>query len=83
MKLQFALAGLLTACLGGCTTQAPPPAPALGSDRDAHGCIATAGYSWCAGTNQCERPSELAQARGFEQTKDGFNTFCRNPPLKQ
>ncbi len=83
MKLEFALAGLLTAYLGGCTTGAPSPAPALGSDRDAHGCVASAGYSWCAGTNLCERPNELAQARGFEQTQNGFNSFCRNLPAKQ
>src|SRR3546814_1551492 len=41
------------------------PQPAPGSDRDAHGCIASAGYAWCANTNQCERPWELARKHGF------------------
>merc|ERR1712154_85907 len=27
-----------------------------GSDADEHGCIASAGYSWCVSTNQCYRP---------------------------
>jgi len=82
MKLQFALAASLIACLGGCDTQAPPPTPAPGSDRDAHGCIASAGYSWCADTNQCERPWELAQKHGFEQTKGAFDAFCKNPSVQ-
>jgi predicted amidohydrolase YtcJ len=49
-----------------------------GSDRDAHGCIGSAGYSWCAGTGQCERPWELARAHGFEQTPEAFAEFCGN-----
>lgn len=55
-----------------------PPMPAPGSDRDAHGCIASAGYSWCVSTNQCERPWELAQKHGFKQTKEVFDAFCKN-----
>ncbi|GAB3347550.1 hypothetical protein [Lysobacter tyrosinilyticus] len=54
--------------------------PAMpGSDRDAHGCIPSAGYSWCARTNQCERPWELAKAKGFENTPQGFEQFCSAP----
>ena len=30
----------------------------LGNDRDEHGCIASAGYSWCESLNQCHRPWE-------------------------
>ena len=50
--------------------------PAPGSDRDAHGCIPSAGYSWCARTNKCERPWELAKANGFENTREAYDKFC-------
>ena len=49
-----------------------------GSDRDAHGCIGSAGYSWCAKTNQCERPWELARKYNFENTQEAFDKFCNN-----
>jgi membrane-bound inhibitor of C-type lysozyme len=32
--------------------------PPLGSDRDEHGCIGSAGYSWCPLTDKCQRPWE-------------------------
>ena len=32
----------------------------VGSDRDAHGCIASAGYSWCEAQQRCLRPWEEA-----------------------
>jgi hypothetical protein len=50
--------------------------PAPGSDRDAHGCIPSAGYSWCAHPNKCERPWELAKANGFANTREAFDKFC-------
>ena len=50
----------------------------VGADRDAHGCIGSAGYSWCARTNQCERPWELAKKQGFENTKAAFGKYCGN-----
>ena len=50
-----------------------------GSERDAHGCIGSAGYSWCAKTGSCERPWELAEKQGFENTKEAFDKFCENP----
>ncbi len=31
------------------------PAPLLGGDRDIHGCVGSAGYSWCANKNKCLR----------------------------
>ncbi len=34
------------------------PQQLLGGDRDAHGCIGSAGYSWCESTNRCQRPWE-------------------------
>jgi len=30
----------------------------VGNDRDAHGCIASAGYSWCGARNECLRSWE-------------------------
>jgi hypothetical protein len=30
----------------------------VGNDRDAHGCIGSAGYSWCEVKNKCLRPWE-------------------------
>lgn len=32
--------------------------PLLGGDRDAHGCIGSAGYSWCAAKEKCFRSWE-------------------------
>ena len=38
----------------------------VGNDRDAHGCIGSAGYTWCDALQQCIRPWE---------------TKCETPPL--
>ncbi|BAF73390.1 amidohydrolase [Sulfurovum sp. NBC37-1] len=50
----------------------------IGGDKDAHGCIGTAGFKWCAKTNKCERPWELAKEKKFENTAEAFNGFCQN-----
>lgn len=75
---------LLSACTGGGPVDAAPQAsesgtPLPGGDRDAHGCIGSAGYRWCEATQQCERPWELAQARGFENTAEAYGAFCAAP----
>ncbi|AOL08129.1 hypothetical protein WR30_30330 [Burkholderia contaminans FFH2055] len=60
---------------------APPASPASpmpGSDRDSHGCIPSAGYSWCEQTQQCERPWELAKQKGFANSALAYEQFCRN-----
>jgi len=31
------------------------PSPLVGGDKDAHGCIGSAGYMWCAPKNKCLR----------------------------
>lgn len=77
------LVTLLAVALGGCavareSASTPPPSqpPMPGSDRDAHGCIPSAGYSWCARTNRCERPWELAREQGFANTAEAYDRFC-------
>jgi len=54
----------------------------LGSDRDAQGCIGSAGFAWCERTTQCERPWELAEKHGFENSRETFDKFCKNPVNK-
>ncbi|MDD1780978.1 serine protease [Enterovibrio sp. ZSDZ35] len=60
--------------LSGCS--APKDSGMVGADKDEHGCIGSAGYAWCASTNQCERSWELAKDKGFENTQESFNAFC-------
>jgi polar amino acid transport system substrate-binding protein len=60
--LAFAVVAILIFSFG-CAQQQPPapqptPVPMPGSDRDAHGCIPSAGYTWCADLNKCIRPWE-------------------------
>jgi hypothetical protein len=82
------LAATLAACAAhgagtraGRDSDAPAPQrPLPGSDRDAHGCLPSAGYAWCAATRRCERPWELARERGFDNTAQAFARFCAAPP---
>jgi hypothetical protein len=72
--LCFAVAAGL---LGSCTTSsAGSPSIAVGAGRDAHGCIGSAGYSWCESTQRCERPWELAGKKGFPVSEERFARFC-------
>ncbi|MCA8424453.1 hypothetical protein LGN30_14790 [Burkholderia seminalis] len=64
----------------GPSAQAAPPT--VGGDRDAHGCIGSAGYAWCEHTQQCERPWELAKAHGFANSAPAYAQFCRNGEAK-
>lgn len=50
-----------------------------GRDRDKFGCLQSAGYQWCFATNQCERPSKLAEVKGFEDSLEAFDKFCNKP----
>ena len=79
MKAISIAAFTLAMLLGGCSSQNSADADSasiVGSDRDAHGCIGSAGYSWCARTEQCERPWELAKQSGFENTPGNFTKYC-------
>ncbi|MEN5062082.1 hypothetical protein [Luteimonas sp. TWI1416] len=59
---------------------APSAAPAVvGGDRDAHGCIGSAGYAWCPRSATCERPWELAQREGIENTAPAVEAWCAAP----
>nr|WP_244244203.1 peptidase [Lysobacter alkalisoli] len=77
------MAGLV-ACSGPQEEPAPTPTPAPestttpapGSDRDAHGCIPSAGYAWCERSGQCERPWELAAQAGLDNTAEAFDEYC-------
>lgn len=56
---------------------ASPPPLMTGADRDAQGCIGSAGYAWCERTKACERPWELAEKEGFELSAQAFSAFCQ------
>ena len=68
-KIYFPIIILSLVTLSGCTpftttntnppTLAPSPTPHLvGGDKDAHGCIGSAGYSWCEPKQKCLRTWE-------------------------
>jgi len=46
-----------------------------GGDRDASGCLGSAGYQWCAHTGQCERLWELGEREGFDESVD-MQAYC-------
>jgi hypothetical protein len=78
---RVASAGLLgaafVAALGASASPAcesPPLRPMPGADRDAHGCKPSASYRWCARTQRCVRPWELAREHGFDTRR--FDAFC-------
>ena len=75
MKTSLALS-LLAIVLLACTKQAKP-VTMPGADRDAHGCIGSAGYRWCEKTTRCERPWELAKKENFELSDHKFTQFCQ------
>ena len=56
--------------------EAQRPASAPGADRDDHGCIRSAGYSWCGRGAKCVRPWELAKEKGFASTEEAFRAYC-------
>jgi hypothetical protein len=52
----------------------------VGNDRDAHGCIGSAGYSWCEREQACVRSWELAASKGFANSAEGFDQYCAGKP---
>ncbi len=84
MRFTIIVGALVVVLLSGCgsdaSTRTTPDGPSEtnlpGSDRDADGCILSAGYAWCARTRQCERPWELAEQKGFTNTPEAFDDYC-------
>jgi hypothetical protein len=81
VALATAAAALVAACADDVRSPSAmverPDVPLVpGSERDAHGCVPSAGYRWCERTQQCERPWELAAAYGFENSQEAFEAFC-------
>ncbi len=58
------------------STAETPAATLVGGDRDAHGCIASAGYAWCERERSCVRPWELAKEKGFANDADSLRRYC-------
>jgi len=54
----------------------PSRQPLPGADRDAHGCIGSAGYAWCARKKACVRPWELLRREGREVSEAEFRARC-------
>jgi hypothetical protein len=51
----------------------------VGSDRDEHGCIGSAGYQWCSSLKQCVRPWELAKKHNLEDdSAKSISDFCES-----
>jgi hypothetical protein len=79
LVLYFSLASAMSACKGEQPHYQPATNPlpsVVGADRDAHGCIGSAGYTWCAQQSACVRPWELAREKGFELVDEAFERFC-------
>jgi hypothetical protein len=84
MRTATFLLVLSLASLGACSDRTPEadrsaqdPA-AVGSGRDEHGCITSAGYRWCEAENKCVRPWELLDEVGSENSPEAFDAYCNN-----
>lgn len=53
----------------------------VGNDRDAHGCIPSAGYSWCEAQQKCLRPWEEACNTTMTNTNTSNTTVPAVPPV--
>lgn len=73
----FAILLVMAVTLSACAVS-PSPSPMIEGDRDAHGCLPSAGYAWCEATQRCERPWELAKQKGFAVSADNFANYCRS-----
>ena len=57
------------------------PPTLVGDDKDAHGCLPSAGYQWCGNENKCVRSWELAKEKALDLNADGFNQYCNKKPI--
>lgn len=87
-KITGLAAVLFTAVLlvSGCSAPwaKQPVQPIVGNDRDAHGCIGSAGYSWCELKQKCLRPWEEACASKPAPATSTIITYLisKEDPLK-
>lgn len=58
MRKTAPLFAIITSLLAGCVEEDAPAPVILGGDRDAHGCIPSAGYQWSEAEQACIRPWE-------------------------
>ncbi len=72
-KRQLLLVAFFLCTVCGCKAQ---PHPMVGEDKDAHGCIASAGYQWCGKEKQCLRSWELSAQKGFNNSQEDFIRHC-------
>lgn len=47
-----------------------------GGDRDAHGCIGSAGYIWCEYKSSCARPWELSASQKISLDEQAIHAYC-------
>lgn len=52
----------------------------VGADRDSHGCIGSAGYSWCAYEAKCVRSWELAKEKNIPLDEKSLSVYCNKSP---
>ena len=76
MVWRLGLVMLLASCANFQRAEVVPSAQHVGADRDAHGCIGSAGYAWCERESACVRPWELASAKEFENSEQAFKAYC-------
>ena len=65
------------ALLLGCQSDTQPTETKVGADRDAHGCIPSAGYLWCELQQQCVRPWELTKVDDDLTPEQNFEAQCQ------
>ena len=81
MRIVLLFAIALGLFFTGCVSQQPAPQPLPGSDRDSHGCIPSAGYSWCTALQKCIRPwEEKCEKQNGSAPPPGANVTPPLPP---
>jgi hypothetical protein len=71
MRITAILAVLAALCGSAEAAQGRP----IGGQRDRHGCLGPAGYSWCARERSCVRIWELARQLSVADPKDAAR-YC-------
>jgi hypothetical protein len=87
-KIKFLSFFFLSIILGGCslrpTSVINPPSPTLplvGNDKDIHGCIGSAGYTWCERKDKCLRIWEEACFENVSQEIQSLLAQKYNKPI--